>query len=298
MRKQGRKEAMNPRFIRKALVTVMLLGAFAGAHAQEGEASERLDADLQRARADAALARKDIQKADAELRKSDSLMREESQRAAQTEDRQAKDRDRREKENAALQAKVQDAQKKIDAERNAAARHQNAVDEIKARQKQLLGLLAGYCDSVAARIDGGLPWDKESRLDRVLALKRDLQAGSASPDEGFGRLSAVLKDETKLGDEIAAFNKPITRKDGEVVNAQILKIGNLWLVYMDEEAKRFGALEKTPKGWEWREDLSFAEKNSVRAALEVKGAKRPPQLVTLDLGILPTGAAAAKGGNP
>jgi hypothetical protein len=294
---------MNRAFIRKrgglaaALLTAVLLVS-GTARAQDGEAADRLDGDVQKARADVAQAKKDIQKADTELRKTDSLISDEAARAAQAEERQAKDRERREKENAALQARLQEAQGKIDAERNAAARQQNAVDEIKARQKQLAALLAGYCDSTAARIDGGLPWDKESRLDRVRALKKDLQAGTATPDEGFARLSAILKDETKQGDEIAVFNKPLTRKDGEVVNAQILKVGNLWLVYMDEEAKRFGVLERTSKGWEWREDLGFAEKNRVRTALEVKGAKRPPQLVTLDLGVVPTGAEAAKGGNP
>lgn len=292
--KEG-KATMDRRFIRGAAVTAMLLLA-GGARAQEGD--DRLDGDLQKARADMAQARKDIQKADGELAKSDSLMRDEAARAAQSEDRQGKDRERREKENAALQARTAETQGKIDAERNAAARGQNAVDEIKARQKQLVALLAAWCDSVAARIDGGLPWDKEPRIDRVRALKKDLQAGTASPDEGFARLSAILKDEIKLGDEIAVFNKPVTRKSGEVVNAQVLKIGNLWLAYMDEDAKRFGILEKTEKGWEWREDLGFSEQNRVREALEVKSAKRPPQLVTLDLGILPGGAAATKGGNP
>jgi hypothetical protein len=272
-----------------------------GARAQDAEpGGDRLEADLQKAKTDAAQVRKDIQKAEGELHKADSLMRDEAARAAQSEERQDKDRDRREKENAALQARLAEAQGKIDAEHAAAARSQNAVDEVKARSKQLAAVLAGYCDSLSARLQAGLPWDRDTRLDRIGALKKDLQAGTATPDEGFARLAAILKDEIKLGDEIAVFNKPLTRKNGEVVNAQILKIGNLWLVYMDEEAKRFGVLERTAKGWEWREDLGFAEKNRVRAALEVKGAKRPPQLVTLDLGVVPSGAGAAttKGGNP
>jgi hypothetical protein len=74
------------------------------------------------------------------------------------------------------------------------------------------------------------------------------------------------------------------------VNAQVLKIGNQWLVYMDEEGKRFGVLERKAgagdsAAWEWREDPGFAEKNRIKAALEVKSAKRPPQLAVLDLGV-------------
>jgi hypothetical protein len=263
--------------------------------AQDADAGARLDAEIQKAKADIAQLKKDSQKAEAEVRKTDSLLRQEQERATQAEDRQAKDRERREKENVALQARLQETQAKINAERSGLGRWQNAEDEIKARQKRLSLVLAGYCDSVAARIQAGPPWESEARVDRVKSLKKDLETGSASMEEGFGRLSAILKDEIKNGDEIAMLNKPVTRKNGEVVNAQVLKIGNQWLVYMDEEGKRFGILEKTSgkdgkPAWEWREDPGFAEKNRIKAALEVKSAKRPPQLVVLDLGL------AAQGG--
>jgi hypothetical protein len=265
---------------------------------QEGEGA-RLDAEIQKAKADMAQARKDAQKADAELRKTDSLLREESARAAQAEDRQAKDRERREKENASLQGRIQETQGKINAERSGLNRWQNAQDEIKARQKRLALVLAGYCDSVAARILAGPPWETEGRVDRVKSLKKDLEAGSASVEEGFARLNAVIKEEIKGGDEIALLNKPVTRKNGDVVNAQVLKLGNQWLVYMDEEGKRFGVLErKASGGWDWREDPGFEEKNRIKAALEVKSAKRPPQLAVLDLGISTAVPADAKGGRP
>ena len=261
--------------------------------AQDAEAAARLDADLQKARADLEKARKDAQKAEAELRKTDSLLRDENARAAAAEQRAAQDRERREKENAALQARVQETQAKINQERASLGRGQNEEDEIKARQKRLTALLAGYCDSLARRIESGLPWDAETRLDRVKSLKKDLEAGSATVDEGFARLNAVLKDETKAGDEIALLSKPITRKNGETVNAQVLKIGNQWLAYMDEEGKRFGILERKPGGaWEWREDPGFEAKNRIKAAIEIKGAKRPPSLAVLDLGIAPGGASA------
>ena len=159
------------------------------------------------------------------------------------------------------------------------------MDEIKSRERHLAEVLAGYCDSLVARVEAGLPWDNESRLDRIRALKKDLEAGSASAEEGLSRIGAILKEEVKAGDEIALFNKPLTRKSGEAVNAQVLRLGNQWLVYMDEEAKNFGIMERRGGKWDWREDLSFGEKNRVKEAIEVKGAKRPPQLVVLDVGV-------------
>lgn len=261
----------------------------AAAHAQDpADALRALEAELQKARAGIEKARKDGAKADAELRKTDSLLREEAARSAASDERAAKDRERREKENAALAARVAETQAKVNQERAGMGRWQNAEDEIKARQKRLSLVLAGYCDSLVRRIEASPPWEREGRLDRVRSLKKDLEAGTASVDEGFTRLNAALKEEAKSGDEIALLNKPVTRKNGDVVNAQVLKVGNQWLVYMDEEGKRFGVLERNAAGgWDWREDPGFQEKNRIKEAIEVKSAKRPPQLAVLDLGIAP-----------
>lgn len=267
------------------------LAALAALLAAAPAAAQDVQGDIQRTRAEIAKAKKEIQRADAELRRTDSLMRGETSAAAQAEERQGKDRERREKEIAALQGRLQEAQGRIGAEKAALARHQNGVDEVKSREGHIRKLLAGYCDSLAARVEAGLPWDNQARLDRIRALGRDLDAGTASPEEGLSRLSAILKEEVKAGDEIAVFSRPVVRGDGSAVNAQVLRLGNQWLVYMDEEGKHFGVMERQGGKWAWREDLAFGEKNRIREAIEVKSAKRPPQLVVLELGV----AAAAPG---
>jgi hypothetical protein len=287
---------MHKTHLRAGIALAAALLAATAPRAQEADAAARLEADLQKARSEVEKSKKEVQKTEGEVRRTDSLLRDENDRAAAAEQRAAQDRERREKENAALAARVQETQAKINQERASLGRLQNDEDEIKARQKRLAMLLAGYCDSLARRIESGLPWDNESRLDRVRGLKKDLEAGSATVDEGFARLNAILKEETKNGDEITLTSKPITLKNGELVNAQVLKIGNQWLAYMDEEGKRFGVLERKPGGaWEWREDPGFEEKNRIKAAIEIKSAKRPPSLALLDLGVAPAaGAPAAK----
>lgn len=284
------------------LLAAALAAAFLPAPVQaQEEGVARLESDIQKARAEIARAKKEVQKAEADLRKTDSLLREETARASQAAARHAKDRERREQENAALQARHQETQAKINAERSGIGRHQNSQDEIKARQGRMAMALAGYCDSLVRRIEAGPPWEREGRVDRVKSLKTDLESGSASVDEGFARLGAAIRDETKSGDEIALLNKPVTRRNGDVVNAQVLKIGNQWLVYVDEEGKRFGVLERNPSAggaWEWREDPSFAEQLRIKEAIEVKAAKRPPQLAVLDLGLSLRGAAPASPATP
>ncbi|MFC1586281.1 DUF3450 family protein, partial [Fibrobacterota bacterium] len=154
------------------------------------------------------------------------------------------------------------------------------------------------CEILEQAVKNSLPWDLEARLDRVRVLKRDLEAGNAGLEESFGRLNALYSEEIKFGDEVEFSERPVTRINGETVNARILKIGNQWMVYADEEDKKYGVLERAlgEEGiqYKWRENLSFAEREAIRDALDVKNAKKPPKLVNLPITF--TLKAQAKGG--
>jgi hypothetical protein len=163
------------------------------------------------------------------------------------------------------------------------------MDEQTAREKALIKSLITHCEKLEEDIKGSLPWEVEMRMERVRVLKRDLESETANLEEGFNRLNSLYTQEIKSGDEAAVFDRPITRNDGEVINAQILKIGNQWLVYADEEGKKYGVLQRVMSddapGYKWKEELSFAQREAIREALDVKTAKKPPKLVTLPLSL-------------
>ena len=262
------------------MMTAMLAGTIAPAFAQEPAAAEAA-----RIRNDIARLKREITRAEADVRKTDSLTRDEQAAAARSQERLARDRERREKENAALTGRIQETRGKISAERTRSQGYANGIEEIKARDKALLAFFATLGDSLLTRIDGGLPWDPEIRRDRLLSLKRDIEGGIAAPDEAFSRLTAILKEETKNGDEITLLSRPLTRQNGEVVNAQILKVGNQLLMYADDENKKFGILEpRVVNGktvYAWREELGFADRTAVKKAVAVKSGREAPQLVNL-----------------
>ncbi len=285
--------------IKTAMAGILLAGLMGIASAQDADPNET----AAKLRDDVTRLQRDIQHADADLQRTDSLSRDEAAAAAQNADRWQKDRERHEKENQELNARVQETRAKITAEQTRMQGYLNAADEIKAREKSLLTLLSGFADSLLARVQAGPPWDLETRRDRLLSLKSDIEAGSAGPDEVFGRLAAILKDEIKNGDEVAEYNRPLTRQNGEVINAQMLKLGNQSVVYMDDEGKKFGVLERRIENgkpvYAWREALDFKEQNSVKLALAVKAEREAPQLVPLDVSLSPDSAsvtASANGG--
>ena len=270
----------------------LLTGWAAGQTSDPAEEAAKLKADVVRLKREA-------QRSDADLRRTDSLIREENEAAGKNLERWQRDRERREKENQELNGRVQQTRSKITAEQTRMRNYLNGIEEIKAREKALLGLLSGFADSLLARIESGPPWDLETRRDRLLSLKRDIEAGSAAPEEVFGRLAAMLKEEIKNGDEIALFNRPMTRQNGEVINAQLLKFGNQTLMYMDDEGGKFGVLERRSENgkpvYAWRENLDFGEQNAVKLALAVKAGRAAPQLVPLVIPLSPD-SASPKGG--
>lgn len=257
--------------------------------------------DAARLKSDVARLKKEIQRATADIRHADSLTREENQAAAQNLERWQRDRERRGKEIQDLNARLQVTRSKVAAEQSRMHGYTNGVEEIKAQEKSLTKIFSAYADSLLALLQAGPPWDLDMRRDRILSLKRDLEAGSASPEEAFGRLTAIFKEEIKSGDEVALLNRPLTRQNGEAVNAQILKLGNQALLYMDDEEKKFGLMERRIENgravYAWREDLTTGEKNAIKLALTVKAGREAPQLVPLNMVLsLDAAAADAKGG--
>jgi hypothetical protein len=265
-----------------ALAGLIMAGMLVPAFGQESPAAEAA-----RARNEITRLKRDIARAEADARKTDSLTRDEQAAAARSQERLARDRERREKENAVLTGRIQETRARISSERTRQQGYANDIEEIKAREKALLAFFATLGDSLLTRIETGLPWDPEVRRDRLLSLKRDLEGGIAAPDEAFSRLTAILKEETKNGDEITLMSRPLTRQNGEVVNAQILKLGNQMLLYVDDEGKKFGVLEpRLANGktvYVWNENLTFAERAAVKKAVAVKSGREAPQLVPLPL---------------
>ena len=99
-----------------------------------------------------------------------------------------------------------------------------------------------------------------------------------------------FKEEIKNGDEVALFSRPVTRQNGEIVNAQLLKIGNQMIAYMDDESGKFGTLERRFENgkitYVWNENLDFSQRNAIKLALSVKSGREAPQLVPLDIRLM------------
>ncbi len=264
-----------------ALGLMLTLGQFSQAFAQEPspEAIER------EAKARIEALKRDVAKADTDLRRTDSLRRDEDQRHARLRAIRQEDMRRRNEELTELEGRLAEVRSRMQAERNRQAGLQNRIDDAAAREKALMELMLRQAATLAAQVQASLPHEREARLERIQALRRDLENGTSIPDEAFARLQALVREEIRFGDDIELVDRPIVRIDGRTINVSLLRIGNQGMLYADAEDRHYGILERNEAQgqveWTWREELGFNERKMVRDAIDVRAARKPPQLAAL-----------------
>ena len=232
----------------------------------------------------------ELKKLDVRIAQTDSIAKDEAKRFQLTQTREQNDLDRRKVELDSLEAKIASAAKDVQGEKNHQSGQQLAVENAKAFRDGITKSMVGYCQTLEALVQTSLPWDLDTRLEHVRTLRRDLENGSSSAEEGLSRLRALYTEETRFGDEVQMINHPMVRTDGETVNARILRIGNQWMVYSDEDGTKFGVLvRKLGKdgkvAYTWKEDLNFEERTAVKLGIDVKMARKPPQMVRMPLSL-------------
>lgn len=267
----------------------LLLSAFAFAD---------MDSDIRDLKLEKEKLNSEIQKLNSQIAATDSMLRADDARGKTLSERYKADVERRKAEIDSLNAKIRNVASQIQEERSKQASAKNRSEDVKAKRKALNETLVALSKRLESQIAQTIPWERETRLDRTKSLTRDLESGNATEEEGFSRLKSLIAEETKFGDEVSVVNSPVTRKNGELVNAQILRIGNQWMVYCDENATVFGSLVRKNAmvecangakcesvTYEWNEDLTLSERNAVKFAIDVKLAKKPPQIVKLPVSL-------------
>jgi len=273
----------------KILTFTLLLLSLSGVALADYE-SEIRDLKMQKEKLNS-----EIQSLNVRIAATDSMLRADASRHKLLEQRYKADTERRHLEIDSLNAKIQKVAASLQQERNKQARAKNRGENVAAKRRALRGEMAKISKRLEMQISQTIPWERDKRLDRVKALTRDIESGNVTEEEAFSRLKSLLNEEIKFGDEVAVVNSPLTRKNGEIVNASILRIGNQWMVYVDENGVSYGRLERKIENgvvvYVWNEDLSLEERAAVKLALDVKQAKKPPQIVQLPVTLSIVGGA-------
>ena len=231
----------------------------------------------------------EIQNLNTRIASTDSMLRADASHRQLLEQRYKADVERRNLEIDSLNAKIRKVASSLQQERNKQARAKNKSDNVAAKRRALRSELAKISKQLEVQIAQTLPWERDKRLDRAKSLTREIESGNVTEEEAFSRMKSLVNEEIKFGDEVSVVNSPLTRKSGEIVNATILRIGNQWMVYVDENGASYGRLERKLENdkvvYEWNEELNLEERAAVKLAIDVKQAKKPPQIVKLPVSL-------------
>ena len=231
----------------------------------------------------------EIQNLNTRIALTDSMLHADVSHRQLLEQRYKADVERRNLEIDSLNVKIRKVAASLQQERNKQARAKNKSDNVAAKRRALRSELAKICKQLEAQITQTLPWERDKRLDRAKSLTREIESGNVTEEEAFSRMKSLVNEEIKFGDEVSVVNSPLTRKNGEIVNATILRIGNQWMVYVDENGASYGRLERKLENdkvvYEWNENLNLEERAAVKLAIDVKQAKKPPQIVKLPVSL-------------
>ena len=275
--------------MRKTMKRLNLLHLMLVVFLLSGAAFADRDAEIRDLKFEKEKLNSEIQKLNRQIASTDSMLKADDAHYKTLSQRYKADTERRRAEIDSLNIKIRNVAEQLQAERGKQARAKNRSDNVTAKRKALRQELAGISKRLENQVAQTVPWERETRLDRVKALTRDIESGNASEEESFSRLKSLIAEEIRFGDEVAVINSPLTRKNGELVNAVILRIGNQWMVYSDENGTVFGYMvRKVENGkivYEWNEDLNLEERAAVKLAIDVKQAKKPPQIVKLPVSL-------------
>ena len=241
---------------------------------------------------------RDVKRIDIKMFTTDSLAKLETTRFETKKEIQVSTRGQKKSELDTLSTQLKKLQGKIQSEGFKQSSFKIRTENHQRKFQESVRKLALITEQFAQQIKSGIPWNLDSRIARVMALKRDLEAETASQEEGVNRLASLIREEIKFNDEIVIAEKSLPRNSGELINVQMLRLGNQWLVYMDSEGKNYGRLirnisdgnkdQKITQGqtvYTWDEDLDFLQRKAIREAIEIKMAKKAPELLLLPLSL-------------
>lgn len=268
----------------KKKLVIFVMSAFLAVNAFADYESEIRDLKLQKEKLNS-----EIQNLNTRIASTDSMLRADASHRQLLEQRYKADVERRNLEIDGLNAKIRKVASSLQQERNKQARAKNKSDNVAAKRRALRSELAKISKQLETQIAQTLPWERDKRLDRAKSLTREIESGNVTEEEAFSRMKSLVNEEIKFGDEVSVVNSPLTRKNGEIVNATILRIGNQWMVYVDENGASYGRLERKLQNgkvvYKWNEELNLEERAAVKLAIDVKQAKKPPQIVKLPVSL-------------
>ncbi|MFO7655240.1 MAG: DUF3450 domain-containing protein [Candidatus Krumholzibacteriia bacterium] len=186
-----------------------------------------------------------------------------------------------------LQRSVEDLQERRSAEEARLQALQERASELRRRMVEAERLEASLEDTLrttmvqlAAAVETSLPFLPDERAARLQAVGSELARPEVAPAEKLRRVLEALQVETQYGGTVEVYRDRI-EVAGQVVHADILRLGRLALFWSTPDRSRVGTFALA--GGRWL-DLPGRHHRAVLRAIEMASRLRPVEVIGLPLG--------------
>lgn len=187
------------------------------------------------------------------------------------------------------------------------------IDELKQQKRKteaanevLQGKLGDLVERISVDIERGIPCRQEERLGRLAAMR--LGPGSRSVSESDAELNfseqlgmfwSFFQEEMRLAGGGETYTDEIFLGPERKSHVRLFRLGHQVMGYLTEDGGQSGLWQAGPvgqDGGQWRHNLSGAEDENVRLAIEILDRRQVPQRVSLPVRLLSEPTERAEGG--
>jgi hypothetical protein len=129
-------------------------------------------------------------------------------------------------------------------------------------------------------VDDGVPFRVRERQSRLSDLKTELSRSDVEPGEKLRKLLDAFQLEAAYGMTTDVFEREVS-VDGELVPANVLRIGHVALFWRSADGKRVGRFERSTRTWV---TLPGKYEGNIGRAIEMALRERPIEVLSLPFG--------------
>lgn len=140
--------------------------------------------------------------------------------------------------------------------------------------------LKSLCGVLEPGVLDDLPFRAGDRQMRLAELESDVARPDASPAEKVGRLFDLLQTEAAYGITSDVSEQKVA-VGADTLFAQVLRVGNLSLLWRTPDGKRGGRYDRATNSWI---ELPANSRGRIKRAIDMASRKRPVEVISLPVG--------------
>ncbi len=159
---------------------------------------------------------------------------------------------------------------------------QRQLDNVEETQRSIVPLMLKMIATLEKFVSLDIPFLKQERKQRVVALKEMMDRPDATLPDKYRRIMEAYQIEMEYGRTIESYTDTLSMNDQEYT-VDVLRIGRLLMAFQTLDSELSGVWNKEKKSWE---KLPADYNRSIKHGIQIAKKQAPPDLIKLPVQVL------------